>query len=309
VICIGIWTRCAVHVAGDSPLRYAYFEDEQSETDFVAHSESHHERSWGMMSAMSTRNEVSSRAVVDGMVGDGCHIDHFVVIRTGAQVGDSCRLGAHSVVGSHARLEANCVLHPGVVVGESVILDRDVEVFPSAVIGRHPSGAGATARSPSTEQTLRIGPGCSIGAHATIYYGVVIGEGTLVGDGASIREGARIGRRCIISRCVTLNYDVLVGDDVKIMDNTHVTGGTIIGDGAFVSLTVGMTNDNSPTDPVHDGERIAGPVIKARAVIGAGATLLPGIVIGEDAVVAAGAVVTRDVAPGGMVMGVPARPR
>jgi acetyltransferase-like isoleucine patch superfamily enzyme len=108
---------------------------------------------------------------------------------------------------------------------------------------------------------------------------------------------------------VTLNYDVLVGDDVKIMDNTHVTGGTIIGDGAFVSLTVGMTNDNSPTEPVSDGGRIAGPTIQARAVIGAGATLLPGIVIGEDAVVAAGAVVTRDVAPGETVMGVPARTR
>jgi acetyltransferase-like isoleucine patch superfamily enzyme len=195
------------------------------------------------------------------------------------------------------------------VVGEGVILGEGVEVFPAATVGRHPSGARATGRSPSAEQALKIDAGCSIGAHTTIYYGVEIGEGTLIGDSASIREGARIGRRCIISRCMTLNYDVLVGDEAKIMDNTHVTGGAVIGEGAFVSTMVGMANDNSPTAPVGGGERLAGPVIKARAIIGAGATLLPGVVVGEDAVVAAGAVVTRDVASATTVMGVPARPR
>ena len=132
-----------------------------------------------------------------------------------------------------------------------------------------------------------------------------IGDHTLVGDSASIREGARIGSRCIVSRCVTFNYEVTVGDDVKIMDCTHLTGGTQIGDGAFVSILVATTNDNQPTRP---GDRtLAGPRIEAGATVGAGAILLPGVVIGSNATVAAGAVVTRDVPMGSTVMGVPAR--
>jgi acetyltransferase-like isoleucine patch superfamily enzyme len=252
---------------------------------------------------------VSSDAVLEGVVGEACLIGHYAVVGAQARVGDACRLGAHSVIGERAVLGAGCVVHAGAVIGDDVVLGEEVEVFPSAAVGRHPSGAGATARPSSTAQTLTIGAGCSIGAHATIYYGVEIGAATLIGDGASIREGARIGQRCIISRCVTLNYDVLVGDDVKIMDSTHITGGMVIGDGAFISVLVGTTNDNLPTAPLGDGERFAAPEIRARAVIGAGVTLLPGVVIGEDAVVGAAALVSRDVPPGVTVMGVPARPR
>jgi acetyltransferase-like isoleucine patch superfamily enzyme len=156
---------------------------------------------------------------------------------------------------------------------------------------------------------LTIGDASSIGAHATIYYDVEIGASTLVGDAASIREGGRIGARCIISRCVTLNYDVVVGDDVKIMDNTHITGGMHIGRGAFVSTMVATTNDNHPTAGADIQARLAPPRIGERAVVAAGAILLPGVVVGADAVVAAGAVVTHDVAPGSTVMGMPARPR
>jgi len=93
------------------------------------------------------------------------------------------------------------------------------------------------------------------------------------------------------------------------MDSTHITGGAVIGDGVFISMLVATVNDNHPTAPLRDTERLAGPEIRARAVIGGGATLLPGVVVGEEAVVAAGAVVTRDVAAGSTVMGVPARPR
>ena len=85
------------------------------------------------------------------------------------------------------------------------------------------------------DQLLTIGNACSIGAHATIYYGVRIGEHTLIGDGASVRqEGTQIGSRCIVSRCVTVNYDVTIGDNAKVMDNTHVTGATVIGEGALI---------------------------------------------------------------------------
>jgi acetyltransferase-like isoleucine patch superfamily enzyme len=201
------------------------------------------------------------------------------------------------------------VLHPHVVIAAGVTLGEGVEVFPGAVIGREPKGAGATARQPEALGPVTIGAGCSIGVGAVIYRDIEIGAGTLVGDSASIREGARIGARCIVSRCVTINYEVIVGDDVKIMDNTHVTGRTTIRDRAFVSTMVAMTNDNEPRAGARDTQDLVGPTIEAEAIVGAGAILLPGVVLGEGCRVAAGAVVTRDVPPGATVMGIPARER
>ncbi len=123
--------------------------------------------------------------------------------------------------------------------------------FYTAVVGREPTGAGATARTPEFVRQLTIGDGCAIGAHATIYYDVMIGLQTLIGDSASIREGGRIGAQCIVSRSVTLNYNVKVGDNVNIMDNAHITGGMQIGDHVFVStmvatpMTIGLQSSST----------------------------------------------------------------
>lgn len=251
---------------------------------------------------------VSELALVEGQLGVDCQVAPFALVGAGATVGDGSVLQAHCVVAAAAQVGRNCMLHPHAVVGAGVRIGDGVTVFPGAVLGREPHGAGATAKAPAFEHRLSIGDGCSVGAHATVYYDVEIGPGCLLGDGASIREGARIGARCIISRCVTLNYDVTIGDDVKVMDNTHLTGGMVVGDGAFVSTMVATTNDNAPTAQL-DADRLAGPRIEPGAVIGAGAVLLPGVVVGARATVAAGAVVTRDVAPGDTVLGMPARPR
>jgi acetyltransferase-like isoleucine patch superfamily enzyme len=202
-----------------------------------------------------------------------------------------------------------CVIHPHAVICDGVDLGAGVEVFASALIGKVPKGAGATARQPEFSRSIKIGVGSSIGPHSTIYYDVEIGEETLIGDGASIREQSRIGSRCIVSRCVTVNYNVLLGDGVKIMDNTHVTGHTVIEDGAFIADGVSMANDNTPTQALGQDEgRLRGPHIEQGAIIGAGAVLLPNVRIGEYSIVGAGAVVTRSVEPHTRVAGVPARP-
>jgi acetyltransferase-like isoleucine patch superfamily enzyme len=140
-----------------------------------------------------------------------------------------------------------------------------------------------------------------------VYCDVVIGEGTLVGDHASIREGCRIGARCIVSRCVTLNYEVTIGDDSKVMDLSHLTGNMIIGKNVFISAGVTSANDNAIGAGGYRRESVQGPQIDDGARIGLGALLLPQVHIGADATVAAGAVVTHDVAPGTRVRGVPAR--
>ena len=234
--------------------------------------------------------QISPSAVVQTTdIGDNVRIDEFAVIRGGVRIG------------------RNVVIHPHVVINRGAVLGDGVEVFPGTVIGKEPKGAGALARIPEFERMVVIGADCSIGPHAVIFYDVEIGPNTLIGDGASIREQCRVGSHCIISRYVTVNYNTRIGDRTKIMDLTHVTGNCVIGDDVFVSVTVGMTNDNLAGAAGYQQERIKGPTICHGAIIGAGATLLPGIVIGEKAVVGAGSVATRNVPPGVVVMGVPAR--
>lgn len=222
-------------------------------------------------------------------------------------IGKNVSIGEFSVVRSGVQLGDNVVIHPHVVIHEGVVIGENVEIFPGTVLGKEPKGAGALARRPQFDKMLTIGSDCCIGPHAVVYYDVRIGNNTLIGDGASIREKCQIGSWCVIGRNVAINYNSKVGDRTKIMDLAIVTGNCIVGDDVFISLSVVMANDNIPGMRVYNENRIKGPIIHNRAVIGAGATLLPGITVGENAMVSAGAVVTKDVAAGVLVMGVPAR--
>ena len=202
------------------------------------------------------------------------------------------------------------MIHPFAVVGDSVVLGDRVEVFPGASLGKRPSGAGATVREPRIENCgVTVGADSSIGPNAVLYCDTVVGAHTLIGDSASIREQCTIGDFCIISRCVTVNYCCKVGSRTKVMDGTHLTGNMVIGTDVFISINVCTTNDNAMGRSGYSDESSRGPSIHDGAVIGAGAVLLPGVVIGRDARVGAGSVVTRDVLPGVTVIGVPARAR
>jgi UDP-3-O-[3-hydroxymyristoyl] glucosamine N-acyltransferase len=97
------------------------------------------------------------------------------------------------------------VIHPHVVIESGVAIGDNVEIFPGAYIGKVPKGAGALSRTPTFVARIEIGANCSIGPHAVVYYDVVLGASTLLGDGASIREQTRIGSRTVIGRYVTVN--------------------------------------------------------------------------------------------------------
>jgi acetyltransferase-like isoleucine patch superfamily enzyme len=233
---------------------------------------------------------ISSHAVVETTsLGRNVDIGHFAVVAAGAVIG------------------SDVVIHPHAVIGDGVTIADGVEVFPGAFLGREPKGAGATARTPEFERRISVGAGSSIGPHAVIYYDVVIGNNTLIGDGASIRERCRIGSYVIISRYVTLNYNATVGDRSKVMDMTHITGNCTIGDDVFVSTGVSTMNDNAMGADGYDEEEVRGPTIEDGAMVGGGAILLPRVTIGEGALVAAAALVSRTVPAGALVAGIPAR--
>lgn len=222
-------------------------------------------------------------------------------------------IGNHTVIKSFAVIEEdvqvgnNVIVHSHVTIESGVIIGDGVEIFPGAYIGKEPKGAGATTRVSQFEKKIVIHDNCSIGPNSVIYYDVEIGKNTLIGDNASIREGVKVGEFCILSRGVTVNYNTSIGDRTKIMDLTHITGNCEIGDDVFISVLVATTNDRAIGKLGYEEERIQGPKISNKVAIGAGANILPGVHIGEGAVVAAASVVNKDVPNGKMVAGNPAR--
>lgn len=233
---------------------------------------------------------ISTLSVVETEdIGKNVDIAEFSIVRTGVKIGDNVRI------------------HPHVIINPGVVIGNDVEIFPGAYIGKPPKGAGATARPISFIPRVEIGDGCSIGPNAVIFYDVTIGNNTLLGDGASLREQVHVGHHCLISRYVTINYNTVIGNHTRIMDMTHITGNCRIGNNVFISVLVSSTNDNVVVTRQYEEEKISGPQVDDGATIGASACLLPGVKIGEGAFVASNAVVTRDVQPYDMVMGIPAR--
>jgi acetyltransferase-like isoleucine patch superfamily enzyme len=141
-----------------------------------------------------------------------------------------------------------------------------------------------------------------------------IGHGTKVWHQAQIREGVYIGPNCIIGKGVYVDFGVSIGANSKLQNGVYVYHGATVEDGVFLGPGVILTNDKSPRAINPDGSlksdadwQISPIHIKRGASLGAGSIVLPGVTIGEFAMIGAGAVVTRDVPPHGLVYGSPGR--
>jgi acetyltransferase-like isoleucine patch superfamily enzyme len=200
-----------------------------------------------------------------------------------------------------ARIAETAVVYPGVELGE------DVVVGDYAVVGKQPVlGRRSTA---STEELppLAIGDRTAILAGAIVFAGTRLGDGVIVGDQACVRERCDLADDVVIGRGAFVENDVVVGARTKIQANAYVTGKSVIEEDVFIAPCVVTTNDNfmGRTEERHRLRR--GPTIRRGARIGGGAVLLPGIEIGEEAFVGAGAVVLADVPARAVVVGNPAR--
>jgi acetyltransferase-like isoleucine patch superfamily enzyme len=213
-----------------------------------------------------------------------------VVIEEDVRIGVDCRIG-HGVI-----------IHAGTQIGDKVRIDDN------AVIGKMPM------RSARSSMTVKmdlapcvIGDHCIIGSHTVIYRGALIEEGVMIADLASVREQTVIGSYTIIGRGVTVENRVAIGTRCKVESNAYVTALSSVGDDCFIAPEVTFTNDNFLGRTKERFRRHRGVTMLNGARVGANATILPGITIGEDGLVAAGSVVTRDVLDRMTVLGAPAR--
>jgi acetyltransferase-like isoleucine patch superfamily enzyme len=213
---------------------------------------------------------------------------------------------------------------PGLLVGEGVELPDDVElgayvvIHAGTVVGRacrlqdhavvgKPLALGARSTAPrAAPPPARVGAGATVAAGAIVNAGAEIGERAVVGDQAHVRERARIGAGAVVGRGSQVDNDVEVGAGCRIQTGCYVTAYSLLEDDVFLGPGVFTYNDNTMArhDPDHE---IAGPTIRRAARVGGAARILPGVEVGEEAFVATGAVVTRDVPARALVMGVPAK--
>ncbi|MDD3151244.1 MAG: DapH/DapD/GlmU-related protein [Candidatus Gastranaerophilales bacterium] len=233
-------------------------------------------------------------------------INKSAYIAPSAKIGENCAVGRNAVImddvviGDNVCIGCNVVLHKGVALGKGSFVDDN------SVLGRTPrAGALSKAKKAQDLPPLKIGADCVISACAIIYQGTEIGDRVMIGDLVSIREENIIGDESIIGRMVTMEPRTVIGKRVRTAAVTHLTSDMIIEDDVFVGSHISTTNDN--TMGQSKGGAYKGPRFKKGSRIGSNSTFLPGVVVGEKAVVAAGSVVTKDVPQGKLAMGVPAR--
>lgn len=153
---------------------------------------------------------------------------------------------------------------------------------------------------------LRLGPGARLRSGTVIYEGSTIGARLSTGHHVVVREDNELGDDVSIWSGSVLDYGCRVGQRVKIHANCYVAQFTTIRDDAFLAPGVIVANDLYPGDP-DSAAAMRGPVIDVGAQIGAGVRLLPYVTIGAGALIGAGSVVSRDIPPGALAYGVPAR--
>ena len=214
----------------------------------------------------------------------------------GLWLGDGAELPQSAEVGAHV------VIHDGTVIG------RHVRIQDGAVLGK-PVALGPRSRgSAEPPPPLVLGEGVTIGAGAVVAAGAELADGVMVGDQAHVRERATIGARSLVGRGSAVDNDVTIGAGVRIQTGCYLTAFTVVEDDVFVAPGVTTLNDRT-AGRRPEGEPLRGPVLRRGCRIGGAAVVMPGVEVGADAFVAAGAVVTRDVPAGALVVGAPARVR
>ena len=200
-----------------------------------------------------------------------------------------------------SEIAESAIVYPGTIVGEGC------RIAEYAVVGKQPVLSPRSTAKREALHPLELGPGTVVSTGATIFAGTRVGARVIVGDQACVRERCAIGDDVVLGRGALVENDTTIGALTKIQAHAYVTAYTTIEEEVFIAPCVTTTNDNfmGRTEARH--ELVKGPTIRRGARVGGGAVICPGVEIGEEAFVGAGAVVTKDVPPRMVAVGVPAQ--
>jgi acetyltransferase-like isoleucine patch superfamily enzyme len=200
-----------------------------------------------------------------------------------------------------AEIAPTAVVYPGTVIGEGC------KILDYAVVGKQPTLSPRSTAKREELAPLELGPGAIVSTGAIVFAGTRIGARTIVGDQACVRERCEIGDDVVIGRGSLVENDTTVGALTKIQAHAYITAYSTLEENVFIAPCVATTNDNFMGRTERRRELVKGPTIRRGARVGGAAILLPGIEVGAEAFVGAGAVVLRDVPPQAVVVGNPAR--
>ncbi|MBB2479811.1 N-acetyltransferase [Bacillus sp. APMAM] len=221
------------------------------------------------------------------------------------------KLGVNLEIGENVVIEDNVTIGDNVVIGHNVVIKKDtiignrVQIGDLTVLGKTTSSNKKMARKPEKNlDPLVIEDDVTIGCNSVIYRNVHLKNGVFVGDLTSVREKVSVGEDSIVGRNVMVETNTQIGERVTIQTGCYVTADMIIEDDVFIGPCCSSSNDKYMGMGNFEHQ---GPIIKRGAKIGNNATLLPAVTIGENAIVGAGAVITKDVPDGKTVVGNPGR--
>lgn len=239
-------------------------------------------------------------------VGQGCLLGENTIIEENVILGDECSIGHGVVIQAGARIGKKVTIGNNVVIYGGTEIGKGVDIRDNSVLGRPPKSSALSTRRVERElPPLQIGDHSVIGACVVLYAGTRVGVDVVIADLASVRELCDIKDHAIVGRGVMVEYETVIGENAKIQSGCHITGNMIIENHVFFGPEVTTANDPYMMD--RGKVDFKGPHVKRGARIGSNATLLPGVVIGEDAMVTAGAIVGTNVPDRKIASGVGAR--
>jgi UDP-3-O-[3-hydroxymyristoyl] glucosamine N-acyltransferase len=225
-----------------------------------------------------------------------------------ARLGSNVAVGYNSYIGKDVQIGDGCKIGIGVVIHEGTKIGGNVRIDDNAVLGKYPMKAANSATTKDQElPALTVGDNCIIGTSVVLYRGAQIGQKVLIADLSSVRENVEVGDFTIVGRGVAIENFCKIGSYCKLETNVYITAYSEVGDRVFVAPCVATSNDNFIGRTEERFKHFKGVTIKKGGRIGVGAVILPGKVVGEDALVAAGALLTRNAKPRTIVAGVPAK--